>query len=63
MGELVKTHTTMRNQGGQLRLVNLNQRVNDLLQMTKLSSVFDIDKDEAGALQALSGDDTTQAVA
>jgi len=46
-----------------LRLVNLNQRVNDLLQMTKLSSVFDIDKDEAGALQALSGDDTTQAVA
>jgi len=63
VGELVKTHTTMRNKGGQLRLVNLNQRVNDLLQLTKLSSVFDIDRDEATALRSLSGDDTTQAVA
>ena len=63
VGELVKTHTTMRNKGGQLRLVNLNQRVNDLLQMTKLSSVFDIDRDEASALRSLNGGDTTQAVA
>ena len=63
VGELVKTHTTIRNQGGQLRLVNLNKRVNDLLQMTRLSAVFDIDRDEASAIESLRGDTTSQAVA
>jgi anti-sigma B factor antagonist len=63
IGELVKTHTTVRNQGGQLRLINLNKRVNDLLQMTRLSSVFDIERDEASALASLRGDTTSQAVA
>jgi anti-sigma B factor antagonist len=53
IGELVRTHTTVRNQDGQLRLVNLNKRVNDLLQMTKLSSVFDIERDEASAMKSL----------
>jgi len=53
IGELVKTHTTVRNQGGQLRLVNLNKRVNELLQMTKLSAVFDIERDEASAMKSL----------
>jgi anti-sigma B factor antagonist len=62
LGELVKTHTTVRNQGGQLRLVNLNNRINDLLQMTRLSAVFDIDGDEASALRTLRGA-TTRAVA
>ncbi len=62
MGELVKTHTTVRNQGGQLRLVNLNKRINDLLQMTRLSAVFDIDADEASAVSSLKGD-TAKAVA
>jgi anti-sigma B factor antagonist len=56
IGELVKTHTTIRNQGGRLRLVNLNNRINDLLQMTRLSAVFDIEKDEASAIKSLSGD-------
>ncbi len=46
VGELVKTHTTLRNQGGQLKLTNLNKRVHDLLQMTRLSAVFDIQEDE-----------------
>ena len=50
MGELVKTHTTIRNKGGELKLANLNKRVHDLLQMTKLASVFDIQKDEASAI-------------
>jgi len=63
IGELVKTHTTMRNQGGQLKLVNLNQRINDLLQVTRLSAVFDIAKDEAAALHSLAGDTGSQAVA
>jgi anti-sigma B factor antagonist len=63
IGELVKTHTTVRNKGGQLRLVNLNKRVNDLLQMTRLSAVFDIERDEASAVGSLRGATTTQAVA
>ncbi len=63
VGELVKTHTTVRNQGGQLRLANLTKRVNDLLQMTRLSAVFDIEPDEASALASLRGDIPSQAVA
>ncbi len=52
LGELVKAHTTIRNQGGQLKLANLNKRVDDLLQMTHLSAVFDIQKDEASAINS-----------
>ncbi|MGH9548111.1 MAG: STAS domain-containing protein [Terriglobales bacterium] len=52
VGELVKAHTTIRTRGGVLKLTNLNQRVHDLLQMTRLSSVFDIEKDEASALKS-----------
>jgi len=63
VGELVKTHTTVRNQGGQLRLVNLNKRVHDLLQMTRLSAVFDIERDEASAIRSLGGHAAPQAVA
>jgi len=62
VGELVKTHTTVRNKGGELKLANLNKRVNDLLQMTKLSAVFDIQKDEASAIDSF-GHGTPQAVA
>ncbi len=63
VGELVKTHTTVRNQGGQLRLINLNKRVDDLLQMTRLAAVFDIDRDEASAIRSLGGQAGSQAVA
>ena len=52
VGELVKTHTTVRNKGGELKLANLNKRVQDLLQMTRLSAVFDIQKDEANAIKS-----------
>ncbi len=61
VGELVKAHTTIRNQGGQLKLTNLNQRVHDLLEMTRLSAVFDIQKDETSAIESFSG--PSQAVA
>jgi anti-sigma B factor antagonist len=62
VGELVKAYTTVRNQGGQLKLVNPSKRVQDLLHMTKLSAVFTIEADEASAIQsfAVSG---SQAVA
>src|SRR3981081_3311062 len=41
IGELVSGFTTVTNQGGQLKLLNLNKRVQDLLQITKLYTVFD----------------------
>jgi anti-sigma B factor antagonist len=62
VGELVKALTTIRNKGGSLKLANLNQRVHDLLQMTRLSTVFEIEKDEASALKSL-GDKPRQGVA
>jgi anti-sigma B factor antagonist len=55
VGELVKAHTTIRGQGGQLKLTNLSKRVDDLLQMTRLSAVFDIQKDEASAIKSFGG--------
>ena len=55
IGELVKAHTTIRNQGGQLKLTNLNKRVDDLLQLTRLSTVFDIQKDETSAIKSFGG--------
>ena len=53
LGELVKAYTTVRNQGGQLKLVDVSKRVNDLLQMTKLHLVLEIEADEATAVQSL----------
>ena len=55
VGELVKAHASIRTQGGQLKLANLNKRVNDLLQMTRLSAVFDIQKDESSAIKSFGG--------
>jgi anti-sigma B factor antagonist len=52
IGELVKAYTTVRTQGGQLKLVNPSKRLNDLLEMTKLSAVFSIEADEASAIQS-----------
>ena len=55
IGELVKAHTTIRNQGGQLKLTNLNKRVHDLFELTRLSAVFDIQKDETSAIKSFAG--------
>jgi anti-sigma B factor antagonist len=63
VGELVKSHTTIRNQGGELKLTNLNKRVHDLLQMTRLSAVFDIQKDEASAIESFGAHASSRAVA
>lgn len=52
MGELVGACTTLRNLGGDLRLVNPQERVAGLLRMTKLSSIFRIFDDEAAAVQS-----------
>ena len=50
IGELVSAFTTVKNQGGQLKLLNLTKKVHDLLQITKLYTVFDIKDDEASAV-------------
>ena len=52
IGELVSAYTTVRNQGGELKLLNLTKKVHDLLQITKLYTVFDIKDDEASAIAA-----------
>lgn len=52
LGELVKAYTTLRNQGGQLKLVEVSKRVHDLLHTTKLHLVLDIEADEATAIQS-----------
>ncbi len=52
LGELVKSYTTVRSNGGQLKLVEVSQRVHDLLHMTKLHLVLEIESDEATAIQS-----------
>ena len=52
IGELVSAFTTVRNQGGELKLLNLTKKVHDLLQITKLYTVFDIRDDEGAAVAA-----------
>jgi anti-sigma B factor antagonist len=54
IGELVSAYTTVRNQGGELKLLNLTKKVHDLLQITKLYTVFDVKDDEASAIAAFS---------
>ena len=50
LGELVSAFTTAKNQGAALKLLKLNKKVHDLLQLTKLYTVFDIYDDEASAI-------------
>jgi len=52
IGELVSGFTTVTNKGGQLKLLNLNKRVKDLLQITKLYTVFDVHEDEPNAVRS-----------
>jgi len=52
IGELVSAFTTVTNQGGQLKLLNLTKRVRDLLQITKLYTVFDVHETEANAVRS-----------
>jgi anti-sigma B factor antagonist len=50
IGELVYAFTTVTNQGGKLKLLNLGKRTEDLLHITKLLPVFNVFTDEAQAL-------------
>jgi anti-sigma B factor antagonist len=52
VGELVRSYTSVRNQGGELKLLNLTQKVHDVLHVTKLYTVFDIRDDEFKAVKS-----------
>ena len=54
IGELVSAFTAVSNQGGSLKLLNLTKKVHDLLQITKLYTVFDVHDDEAKAIASFS---------
>src|SRR5690348_17121115 len=52
IGELIANYTTVSRQGGQLKLLNLTEKVQDLLVITKLLTVFDVYDNEAEALSS-----------
>lgn len=52
IGELVSCYTTTKNQGGQLKLLNLTKKIQDLLSITKLLTVFETYDDESEALKS-----------
>ena len=52
IGELIANYTTVSRQGGQLKLLKLTDRVQNLLVITKLLTVFDAYEDEAEALKS-----------
>ena len=52
IGELVSAFTTVKNQSGDLKLLHLTKKVRDLLQITKLYTVFDVFTDEPTAVRS-----------
>lgn len=50
VGELMSCYTSVRNQGGQLKLMNLSKNVHNLLQITKLYTIFEVEDDEPTAV-------------
>ena len=54
LGELVRTLTTMQKHGGALKVANLPKRIEDLLVMTRLVTVFDTFEDESAAVKSFS---------
>jgi anti-sigma B factor antagonist len=54
LGELVCAFTGAKKQGAELKLLNLTKKVHNLLQLTKLLTVFDVMEDEAAAVESFS---------
>ena len=54
IGELVSAYTAVKNRGGDLKLLNLTKKVHDLMQITRLFTVFEVHSNEAAALQSFS---------
>lgn len=56
LGELVSSHVTLGNQGGEIKLAHLTERLHELLMITKLLTVFDVYDDETKALAGFAGE-------
>ena len=54
IGELVSSYTTVTNQGGHFKLLNLTKKIRELLAITKLLTVFDSFDDETAAVGSFS---------
>lgn len=54
IGELVVAHGTVESAKGELKLLNLTRRVRDIVQITRLFTIFDVQADEASALRSFS---------
>jgi anti-sigma B factor antagonist len=54
IGELVVAHGAVETARGELKLLNLTRRVRDIVQITRLFTIFDVQSDEASALKAFS---------
>ncbi|HKC85297.1 MAG TPA: STAS domain-containing protein [Blastocatellia bacterium] len=52
LGEIVRSYTTVKRAGGDLKLLNVTKRISDLLTITKLYTVFEIFEDEAAAVKS-----------
>ncbi|HMS39301.1 MAG TPA: STAS domain-containing protein [Pyrinomonadaceae bacterium] len=52
IGELVSSFTAVNKEGGTLKLLNLTQKIQDLLAITKLLTVFDVFENEGDALSS-----------
>lgn len=52
LGNLVSAFTSVKKQGGELKLLNLTNKVEDVMQITKLYTVFDVATDEASAIKS-----------
>jgi len=50
IGELVSAYSAVKSRGGELKLLHLTKKVHDLLQITKLFTVFEVHSDENSAL-------------
>ena len=55
LGELISSYVTLTNKGGQIKLVHLTERLQDLMTITKLVTVFDVYDNEADALASFTG--------
>ena len=55
LGELISSYVTLSNKGGQIKLVHLTERLQDIMTITKLLTVFDVYDNEADALAGFTG--------
>lgn len=57
IGELVRTYMTVTNRGGNMKMLNLSPKIEEILNITRLSSIFEDFSDEQAALKSFGGND------